>query len=315
MDNAPAGFGSGMAPSTVTHSQLPPPSAAAVAAATAAATQSAALMSAQAQNSGQGLPATQPFTVPVAVPGTLLPPSTMVPGMPMAVPTVGVPHPYPPTATQIPNLTLQQRIEQAQLSAALAHSQARAQQDIMAQQTAAEDASAQRTAAAASRAPDVEQTAFITANDELRLLRFWEGQLKEHLQMPLCSLSKFKTHSDLPLARIKRIMKADEDVRMVSAEAPVIFARACRVFILELTMRSWFEAEEAKRKTLQKEDVHAAILKTDVFDFLVDVVDGTIEEEQKQIRAAAQKAKAQAEKKGKGSSHGKPGKNVRVASL
>ena len=100
---------------------------------------------------------------------------------------------------------------------------------------------------------------------------------------------KFKTHSDLPLARIKRIMKADEDVRMVSAEAPVIFARACRVFILELTMRSWFEAEEAKRKTLQKEDVHAAILKTDVFDFLVDVVDGTIEEEQKQIRAAAQK--------------------------
>ena len=54
--------------------------------------------------------------------GDVASPLRLVPGMPMAVPTVGVPHPYPPTATQIPNLTLQQRIEQAQLSAALAHS-------------------------------------------------------------------------------------------------------------------------------------------------------------------------------------------------
>ena len=30
----------------------------------------------------------------------------------------------------------------------------------------------------------------------------------------------FKNHNDLPLARIKRIMKSDEDVRMISAEAP-----------------------------------------------------------------------------------------------
>ena len=30
-----------------------------------------------------------------------------------------------------------------------------------------------------------------------------------------------KALTDLPLARIKRIMKSDEDVRMISAEAPV----------------------------------------------------------------------------------------------
>ncbi len=47
----------------------------------------------------------------------------------------------------------------------------------------------------------------------------------------------FKTHNDLPLARIKRIMKSDEDVRMISAEAPVLFAKACEMFILELTLR------------------------------------------------------------------------------
>jgi nuclear transcription factor Y gamma len=45
----------------------------------------------------------------------------------------------------------------------------------------------------------------------------------------------FKTHS-LPLARIKKIMKADEDVKMISAEAPVVFAKACVLFILDLTL-------------------------------------------------------------------------------
>ncbi|KAJ0978832.1 hypothetical protein J5N97_014306 [Dioscorea zingiberensis] len=60
-------------------------------------------------------------------------------------------------------------------------------------------------------------------------------------------------------------MKADEDVRMIAAEAPVMF-------ILELTHRSWAHAEENKRRTLQKNDIAAAITRTDVFDFLVDIV-------------------------------------------
>ncbi|CAG8611464.1 5184_t:CDS:2 [Paraglomus brasilianum] len=36
----------------------------------------------------------------------------------------------------------------------------------------------------------------------------------------------FKNHP-LPLARIKKVMKVDEDVKMISSEAPVIFAKAC----------------------------------------------------------------------------------------
>ena len=42
-------------------------------------------------------------------------------------------------------------------------------------------------------------------------------------------------------------MKSDEDVRvipiiivkMISAEAPVLFAKACEIFIIELTHRAW----------------------------------------------------------------------------
>ncbi|OVA05786.1 Transcription factor CBF/NF-Y/archaeal histone [Macleaya cordata] len=99
-----------------------------------------------------------------------------------------------------------------------------------------------------------------------QLQTFWANQFQEIEQT-----TDFKNHS-LPLARIKKIMKADEDVRMIAAEAPVIFARACEMFILELTLRSWNHTEENKRRTLQKNDIAAAITRTDIFDFLVDIV-------------------------------------------
>lgn len=95
---------------------------------------------------------------------------------------------------------------------------------------------------------------------------FWTYQRSEIEQV-----NDFKNHQ-LPLARIKKIMKADEDVRMISAEAPILFAKACELFILELTIRSWIHAEENKRRTLQKNDIAAAITRTDIFDFLVDIV-------------------------------------------
>ncbi|KAL6011631.1 Nuclear transcription factor Y subunit C-1 [Asimina triloba] len=99
-----------------------------------------------------------------------------------------------------------------------------------------------------------------------QLQMFWNYQRQEMEQA-----NEFKNHQ-LPLARIKKIMKADEDVRMISAEAPILFAKACELFILELTIRSWLHAEENKRRTLQKNDIAAAVTRTDIFDFLVDIV-------------------------------------------
>ncbi len=40
----------------------------------------------------------------------------------------------------------------------------------------------------------------------------------------------------------------------------------------QLTLRSWTHSEENKRRTLQRTDISAAISKTDIFDFLVDIV-------------------------------------------
>ncbi|KAJ6818149.1 nuclear transcription factor Y subunit C-6-like [Iris pallida] len=116
-------------------------------------------------------------------------------------------------------------------------------------------------------------------NQQLQL--FWADQYREIEQT-----TDFKNHN-LPLARIKKIMKADEDVRMIAAEAPVVFARACEMFILELTHRGWAHAEENKRRTLQKNDIAAAITRTEVFDFLVDIVPREEGKEEGMARAAA----------------------------
>ena len=60
------------------------------------------------------------------------------------------------------------------------------------------------------------------------LQAFWQQQSQE-----MAVVSDFKNHN-LPLARIKKIMKSDEDVRMISSEAPALFAKACEMFILEV---------------------------------------------------------------------------------
>ncbi|XP_012078033.1 nuclear transcription factor Y subunit C-2 isoform X2 [Jatropha curcas] len=96
---------------------------------------------------------------------------------------------------------------------------------------------------------------------------FWNQQLLEIQTTSAC-----KTHHQLPLARIKRIMKSDGEVKMISADTPILFSKACELFILELTLRAWLQTEECKRRTLQRCDIARAIRHDDALDFLVDVV-------------------------------------------
>merc|ERR1719154_452522 len=97
---------------------------------------------------------------------------------------------------------------------------------------------------------------------------FWPKASEEIRNMSTADLK----HQELPLARIKKIMKLDEDVKMISAEAPVLFAKAAEIFIHELTMRAWIHTEDNKRRTLQRNDIAMAITKYDQFDFLIDIV-------------------------------------------
>ena len=103
---------------------------------------------------------------------------------------------------------------------------------------------------------------------EISLSQLIQSQSEEIKRMPAVEL---KNHQ-LPLARVKKIMKTDEDVKMISSETPVLFAKACEMFILEITRRSWVYTEDNKRRTLQKSDISDAIMHTAIFDFLEDVV-------------------------------------------
>ena len=99
------------------------------------------------------------------------------------------------------------------------------------------------------------------------LTTYWQ-QTINHLET---ETHDYKLHQ-LPLARIKKVMKADPDVKMISAEAPILFAKGCDIFITELTMRAWIHAEENKRRTLQRSDIASALARSDMFDFLIDIV-------------------------------------------
>lgn len=99
------------------------------------------------------------------------------------------------------------------------------------------------------------------------LMTYWQHVIS-HLEN---DTHDYKLHQ-LPLARIKKVMKADPEVKMISAEAPILFAKGCDIFITELTMRAWIHAEENKRRTLQRSDIASALAKSDMFDFLIDIV-------------------------------------------
>lgn len=103
---------------------------------------------------------------------------------------------------------------------------------------------------------------------EISLNQLIKSQLDEIATKDVADLN----HHQIPLARVKKIMKADEDVRMISAETPAVFGKACELFILELTHRAWVHTEENKRRTLQRSDIITCISQTDIFDFMQEIV-------------------------------------------
>ncbi|CAH0387409.1 unnamed protein product [Bemisia tabaci] len=121
---------------------------------------------------------------------------------------------------------------------------------------------------AAGDSPGDPNKFFITAEAQEVLNSFWPKVMEEIRSIGQLDLK----NQALPLARIKKIMKLDEDVKMISAEAPMLFSKAAEIFIHELTLRAWLHTEDNKRRTLQRNDIAMAISKYDQFDFLIDIV-------------------------------------------
>ncbi|OAX39869.1 hypothetical protein K503DRAFT_715658 [Rhizopogon vinicolor AM-OR11-026] len=54
-------------------------------------------------------------------------------------------------------------------------------------------------------------------------------------------------HPPLPLARIKKVMSSDPDVKMIAADTPTLFCKACETFISKITARVFIISDSNKR--------------------------------------------------------------------
>jgi nuclear transcription factor Y, gamma len=102
-------------------------------------------------------------------------------------------------------------------------------------------------------------------------------KIEEEVKTQVCNLFNNK--------KLKKFISQ----QMISAEAPVLLAKAAELFVRthnklllnvfnshsqieELTLRSWLYTHENRRKTIQKTDVAAGAAKSEMFDFLIDIL-------------------------------------------
>ncbi|KAJ8113777.1 hypothetical protein OPT61_g4174 [Boeremia exigua] len=75
-----------------------------------------------------------------------------------------------------------------------------------------------------------------------------------------------------PVARIKRIMQADDDVGKVAQVTPVVVSKALELFMISLVTKAAAEAKQRNSKRVGAIHLKQAITKNEQFDFLNDIV-------------------------------------------
>ncbi|TDG50893.1 hypothetical protein AWZ03_002548 [Drosophila navojoa] len=74
--------------------------------------------------------------------------------------------------------------------------------------------------------------------------------------------------TQLPMGRIRNIMKLDPDLQIASNEAVFAVTKAVELFIESLAREAYTYTAQAKKKTIQKRDVDLAISAVDSLMFL-----------------------------------------------
>ncbi|XP_014092075.1 DNA polymerase epsilon subunit 4 isoform X2 [Bactrocera oleae] len=72
----------------------------------------------------------------------------------------------------------------------------------------------------------------------------------------------------LPLTRIRNLMKLDPDMNIASTEAVFVVTRSTELFIESLAREAFSYTTQSKKKTMQKRDVDLAISSVDSLMFL-----------------------------------------------
>ncbi|BFZ65111.1 H2A super protein [Saitoella coloradoensis] len=75
-----------------------------------------------------------------------------------------------------------------------------------------------------------------------------------------------------PVARIKKIMQADEDVGKVAQITPIVISRALELFMQQIILASTEKTRERGAKRVTVGHMKQAVMETEMFDFLEDIV-------------------------------------------
>ncbi|KAL4920111.1 histone-fold-containing protein [Aspergillus aurantiobrunneus] len=75
-----------------------------------------------------------------------------------------------------------------------------------------------------------------------------------------------------PVARIKRIMQADEDVGKVAQVTPIAVSKALELFMISLVTKAAREAKDRNSKRVTASHLKQAVAKDEVLDFLADII-------------------------------------------
>ncbi|KAJ2745043.1 hypothetical protein GGI20_002491 [Coemansia sp. BCRC 34301] len=82
--------------------------------------------------------------------------------------------------------------------------------------------------------------------------------------------------SNLPAARVRRIIKEDKDIFACGAESLFLISRATEYFIDSLVRESYEFSRLDKRKTVQYKDMAKAVQSIEQYDFLADIIPPTV---------------------------------------
>ncbi|KAJ2031833.1 hypothetical protein IWW57_000520 [Coemansia sp. S610] len=81
--------------------------------------------------------------------------------------------------------------------------------------------------------------------------------------------------SNLPAARVRRIIKEDKDIFACGPESLFLISRATEYFIDCLVRESYEFSRLDKRKTVQYKDMAKAVQSIEPYDFLADIIPPT----------------------------------------
>ncbi|KAG0151069.1 hypothetical protein CROQUDRAFT_57375 [Cronartium quercuum f. sp. fusiforme G11] len=85
-------------------------------------------------------------------------------------------------------------------------------------------------------------------------------------------MKKKGSSSRFPVARIKKIMQADEDVGKVAQATPLLVSKAVEMFMQSLVKAAVFQAQNRGSKKVQAYHLKQAVMVTESFDFLKDIL-------------------------------------------